>query len=258
MGFILIPEILDRRKDRVGRALAKTTQRCVLHGVADPLQQFNVSFSSSAFTDIRQDLQHPPQAFPAGRTLAAALLTEEIRIIPGHFHHTASVIHNDHTAGSHHSAVLCQRIKIHLQIQHALRNTAAGRTACLDRLKRPVPDDPAADIKDQMPERCSHGHFHKAGSFYLSYQGKYLGPCTRLCTDFGKFLSSVPDDQRNIRQCFYIIQNGRLVPESFLDRTDILCPGFSYPSLDRCHKGRGFSADKGSSSADHRQMQPFW
>ena len=134
---------------------------------------------------------------------------------------------------------------------------AAGRTACLDRLKGPVPDDPAADIKDQIagamfPWALPQGPV----LFTLSPPGQI--PWSPVLVSVPISANFFPPSRMISGMLASVSTLFRTVgwfQSPFWDRADILCPGFSYPSLDRCHESRGFSADKGSSSADYRQMQ---
>ena len=85
------------------------------------------------------------------------------------------------------------------------RDTAAGRTAGLGRLKLLAPGDAAADLLDNFPKGGSHGDLHKAGVVDLAAQGEYLGALGFLRTHGGEPLSSVKDDLGDVGVGFHVI-----------------------------------------------------
>ncbi len=98
MRLILVPKIFYGCQNWIRSAFSQTAQGCVLHGMADFFHQLNIAFLSSAFTDIGQYGLEMTQSFTARRTLTTGFITQEFNIIAGNLDHTASVIHDNHTA----------------------------------------------------------------------------------------------------------------------------------------------------------------
>ena len=151
-----------------------SAQRRVLHGPSQALKQLDVAFLAAAFADVRQDGAHLAQAFAARRAFSAAFLAQEIDVIPRHFHHARTVVHDDHAAGSHHGAVFGQRVEVHRQVEQGFRNAAAGRSAGLHRLERTVACDAAADVEDELAQRGAHRHLYQAGMLDFAHHSKDL------------------------------------------------------------------------------------
>jgi hypothetical protein len=116
-------------------------------------QKFHVTFLAFACADVLEDFPHAANAFPAGDTLAAGLFLQKGQKILSDIDHTRAVVHDDHTAGTHHGADFVKSVEIHLQIQKALGNTAAGRTAGLHGFELASFGDAAAHAVDDFPQR---------------------------------------------------------------------------------------------------------
>ena len=88
--LIFVTEITQRRKHRIRRGLAETTERTELHGLRRLLQQFKRVPVSTPFDDVVEHREHLLGAFAAGNALAARLRMAEVQKALGQVHRTQS------------------------------------------------------------------------------------------------------------------------------------------------------------------------
>ena len=181
--------------------------------------------------DVDQHLLHPAHTFPAGRTLSAGLLFQELGEVSGHVHHAVRLVHDDHAARTHHGAGFGELVEIHLHIDQGLGNAAPGRAPGLHGLELPVFQDAPADLEDDLPEGYAHGHFDQAGILHLAHQGEDLGPLASRGSHGGEPVGPLVDDLGDVGPGLHVVQVGGFVPEAALHRMDVLRPGLPGAAL---------------------------
>src|SRR5919109_4289936 len=75
---ILVPELLDRARDRRGGGIAQEADRRAGHVAAELDQLIEILHAAVAVLDAAQHLCHPLSALPARRALPARLVSVEI------------------------------------------------------------------------------------------------------------------------------------------------------------------------------------
>ena len=102
-----------------------------------------------------------------------------------------SVIHNDHTAGTHDGASRAQGLVVDDRIEQGGRDTATGGSAHLDCLELAVILDAAGDVEDDISQRHAHGDLYQAAAANLASQRKDLGALGVFCSHGREFLAAV-------------------------------------------------------------------
>ena len=150
MVFVFVPEVFDRRKNRVWSCLSKTAERAVLDLACQFFQQFDIAVSAFASGDPFEDFQHSLGADPAVVTLTAGFVAGEVQEVSRHVNHTGIFVHNDHTAGAYNRAGLVDIFVCNRRVDQACRNTAAGWSAHLHRFELSVGLAAAACAKQYL------------------------------------------------------------------------------------------------------------
>src|SRR3954447_11837004 len=94
----LVPEELDARDDRAGRAVAQGAERTTEDVVAGVEQRLDVLLGADAGLQPLQDLDHPVGPLAARGALAAGLVRVELREPQARLDHADGVVH-DHQGG---------------------------------------------------------------------------------------------------------------------------------------------------------------
>ena len=111
----------------------------------------------------------------------------------------------------------------------------------MNRLELLLIGNSAPHFEDHVTQRGSHGHFHQADIVHIAGYGKHLCALAGFGPHTGVPGAAIDNNLRHIRKSFHIVQNGRLVPESFMCRKGWARPGHSPLALDGTHQ-RGFLA----------------
>ena len=89
--------------------------------------------------------------------------------------------------------------------------TAAGRTAGLDRLKLPASGDASADFIDNVSQTYSHRNLNDSRVDNVPCKGKHLGARTLFRAELTVPRGSVQDNRRCVCQSLHVVDNGRLI-----------------------------------------------
>ena len=102
MRLILIPEIFNCRKNRVGGRLSKAAKSTIFDSICQLFQLFDIPFLALAFCNALQDLQHTLSANAARRTLSAGFIRGKFQEEARYIHHAVILIHDNKPARTHH------------------------------------------------------------------------------------------------------------------------------------------------------------
>ena len=164
---IFVAEVFDRRLTTGNGCGFSETAQC---GLGD-----TVSASSSkqvddrlrravAVNDALEDLKHTLGAFTAGGAFAAGFVLGEVHEEPCNLDHAGLVVHDDQAAGADHCADLLEGVEIKRQVKIFFGQTAAGRTADLNRLEVDRhPRIPPPTVIDDFAQSGAHRDFDKTG-----------------------------------------------------------------------------------------------
>ena len=223
--------------------------------MAQIFQLLQVFHLALAVYDLLQKLQHTLGSDPAGTAFSAGFPLGKAHEETRHLYHTGMFIHDNQSAGSHDGPVLLDGIEIQGNVQMLLCQTAAGGTSDLNRLKGRTGFQAATDIKDNLAKGRSHGNLNQTGILDAAGQREGLGSRASFCTDAAIPLMTLQHDLRNVRIGLYVIQNGRLRPQSLFYGTGRLYTGHAAVSLDGGCQGRTLAAYKGSRSLIDMHME---
>ncbi len=239
---VFVLEVAERAEHRVGRCLPKAAQAGLLDCAAEIHKQVQIVHGSGSIADARKQREHLRRSRAAGNALAAGLghaeLDEETRDVD----HARRVVHDDHSARSHHRSHLDQRFVTDLQVEMLLGNAAAGRSAGLHCLESVTVRNATADAFDDLAQRNSHGHFNQAGVRDLAGESENLGSLALFRADRGKPLAAFANDRRDVCKSLDVIDQGRLAPKSAYGRIRRPWRRSSAQTFDRGDQCRLFSA----------------
>ena len=97
VGFVFVPEVLERADDRVRCSLSQAAQAGRLDLGAQRFQQLDITIPPFTITDTLQGIEDAAGAHPAGRALATAFVLSEIHEVTGDIHHAGFFVHHHHT-----------------------------------------------------------------------------------------------------------------------------------------------------------------
>ena len=117
-----------------------------------------------------------------------------------------------------------------------LDQTAAGWSANLYALENSSVLKSAADIIDNVTETCSHRNFDQTCVLNGTCQREGLGSRASLCSDGMEPVSTLKDDLWNVGIGFYVIEDSRFLPESFLYSTRRFDTRHTSLAFDGCGK----------------------
>src|SRR5690606_30459770 len=103
-GLELVPEVLDRRRDRRGGAVAQGAERAAEDVLAEVEQLVDVALLAAARLEPLEDLHQPPGALAAGRALAAGLVLVELGPAQHRPDHRGGVVEQLQRPGAEHRA----------------------------------------------------------------------------------------------------------------------------------------------------------
>ena len=143
----------------------------------------------------------------ARRAFAARFLLREIEKILCKVYDAGVFIHHDEPARPHDRPGSRQRFIVHREIEELLRQAAAGGSAGLDGFERLLQS--AANIKNDLPQRCAELHFNQALAADLPDQREGLCAAVSFLTEFVVPVGSVSQDIRQRSQGLHIVYDGR-------------------------------------------------
>ena len=141
--FVFVAKIAERGEHRVGGRSPQAADASRLDRQGQLLQLFQVARLALAGADAVEDVEHPPGADAAERTLAARLVLGEAEEVAGDIDHAVAVVQHHQAAGAHDRADLGQGFVVDGRVGQFGGNAAAGRAADLHGLeaalgRRPV------------------------------------------------------------------------------------------------------------------------
>ena len=242
--FVLVAEILERRQDRVRRRLTERAHCVRLDVVAELFHLIEILERAVAGRDLVEHFEKASRTDTARRALAAALVDREVEEEARDVDHAGRVVHDDHTAGAHHSADLDQVVIIDRQIEILRRDAAAGRTAGLNGLKLSAVRDAAADVIDDLAERGAHRDLNEAGVDDLAAECEDLGALALLGAHGGEPLCALQNDLRDVRERFNVVDDRGLTEQALVRRERGLVSRLAAVALDGGQKRGLFAANE--------------
>ena len=104
VGHVLVVEVVERGQHGVRGSLSQSAEGGVLDDLAQVLQRVEVFHRALALGDFVENLVQPLVTHPARRAFPAGFLHREVEVELGHGYHTVVLVHDNHTAGTHHGA----------------------------------------------------------------------------------------------------------------------------------------------------------
>jgi hypothetical protein len=115
------------------------------------LEPRNILWLALTGLDAFKDLQHALRPNTAGWALTAGFLLSEGKEVVSNIYHARVLVHHDHSAGAHDATGRGQRLVIYWRVEHAGGDTTARWSTRLDGFDLLVIEDPAADVKYDLP-----------------------------------------------------------------------------------------------------------
>ena len=246
MRLVFISEIFQGAQNRVGSGLSQAAKSCFLDILGKVFQQLDIALASLSFRNTGKDFQHTLRAFAAGSTFTAGFRLRKVQEELGNVNHAGILVHNNKATTAHHSTGSNQGIIIDRQIQHAFRQTAAGRTADLYSLKLFAVGNAAADIINNLAHGNTHRHLCQTGVIDFAGQSENLGALGFFGTQLAVPVCTVNDNLRHIGKGFYVVDIRRLAPQAADRRERRTRAWHTALAFDRSHQGSFFAADEGT------------
>ena len=136
-----------------------------------------------------------------------------------------------------------------------LRQTAARRSADLYGFKLRSFLKSAAYIINNFPQCTSHRHFNQTGIFNRTGQGECFGSRASGCSDRTIPVGSLQNDLRYVGKRFYVVEDGRFLPQSFFYRSWRFDTRHASFSFDGCRQCTSLSTYKCTCSAVDMHME---
>lgn len=156
----------------------------------------------------------------------------EIHKEAGNLHHTGVGTHDHKTAGADDGTHLLGGIKVQRQVKMLLRQATAGGTTDLDSLELSVLHA-AADIKNDLAQRCAHGDLNKSRVLNVAGERKGLGAGVALSTNALEPVRAFVYNDRYIGIGLDIIEYGGLVEQALINGSGGFVRGMPrLPSMD--------------------------
>ena len=212
---------------------------------------------------LLEGFQGSPEPLAARSAFAARFFRQEGDEVAGDIHHAGLIVHDDHSARTHHGSRFRQAVEIDRHVEVGFGQAAAGRSAGLHCLELSSSGNASADIEDDLAQRNPHRDFDQAGVVDFSDHRENLGPAASVPRILGDIagahraepLRSAVDDQRHIRPGLHVVEVGRAVFVAVLNGMDVLGPRFAHVPFQRSHQSRGFAAYEGSGALDDLDVE---
>ena len=181
VGDVLVAEVLDRRGDRAGRAVAERAERPAEDVVALVEQLLEVGLGALALLEPREHLHQPPGALAARRALAAGLVLVELRPAQHRAHHAGGLVEDlqrlgaEHRAGGADALVVERHVEV-LGGQDRRRGAARG-----PELQLVARADAAGEV-EQLAQRDAERGLVLAGALRRGRRAsRASSPCSSRC-----------------------------------------------------------------------------
>ena len=109
---VLVAEVLDRARDRAGRAVTQGAERAAQDVVALVEQEVEVGLAADALLEVGQGLHQPPGALAARRALAARLVLVELGPAQHRPDHAGGLVEDLQGAGAEHRPGRADRLEV--------------------------------------------------------------------------------------------------------------------------------------------------
>src|ERR1022692_4663652 len=214
--LVFLGEVAQCAQHRVGGRYTQPAQAGVPQEIAEVLDHGDILLAGLETSDLGEQFVHLVSSHAARNTLAAGLSHAEVHEVLGHVDHAGTVVHHDHSAGTHDGTDPGQRFVIDRHIEKFRRDATAGRPAGLHRLILTAVGNATADLEDDLAQGDAHGDFHQPGIFHASSKGKYLGALALFATDLGVPFSAVSDNRWDVGVGLNVVDQRGLPEQSLL------------------------------------------
>ena len=255
MFLVLIAEGLQSTEHRQRRTLTKSAQSHALNHLCQFLQTVQIFHFAFVIYDPFQDLQHSLCSFPTWNTFSTGLSLGKTHEETGNLYHTGIGIHNYHSTGSYDCIEFLYRVKIQRLIQMFLCQTSTGRSTDLNCFELSTIFETATNIKDDLAKGTSHRHLDQTCIFNRTCQRE--GFCSRasLGTDGTEPFCTFQNDLRYVGKRFYVVEDGRFLPQSFFYRSWRFDTRHTSFSFDGCRQSRSLTTYKSTCTTVDMQME---
>ena len=208
MSLVLVAEIPQRAEHRIRRRLPQSAHARVGHGPAELLDEIQVRERTPALCDVVEDLPHPLRALTARVALPARLVFEKPHEVPGHIHHARAFVHDDHATRAHDGTGIFQAVVVDREIEEPIRNASTGWSPDLHCLDPAARQRTASDVVDYFLDGGTHRHLDQARVRDPSHDRENFGPLAGRRSDAGVFVSSLGDDDGDVRPGLHVVDAG--------------------------------------------------
>ena len=125
MLFIFLPEVADRRDNRVCSRAAESTERGFSQKLREFLEFLQISHLPLTVGDTVENVEHLRDSLSAGGTFTAGFVPQKGEKILCHVDHAGVLVHDNHTTRPHHGAMPGQFIKVHLCVHKVCGDASA-------------------------------------------------------------------------------------------------------------------------------------
>ena len=174
VSLVFVAEISERGENGIRSRLTESAERAVLYLSAQLFEQLDISVSAIALAYPLKSFSQAHSTDAAWYALPARLVCCEIEKEFCHAHHAGVLVHNDHTARTHHAADGGEVVVVYLGVHEARGDASAGRSAGLSRLELLAGRDAAADDLDDLSEGGAHRDLDETGVGDLSAESEDL------------------------------------------------------------------------------------
>ena len=211
---IFIAEETECGKNGVGRGLTERAERSRFDVFAEFFEFSDVFHCAIAVCDLFESLEKSHRTNAAGYALTAGFVNGEFKEEFRDINHTVVFVHDDETAGAHHGADRGEVIVVDRSIDKRCGDTAAGRTAGLSSFEFLAVRNAAADFFNDFAEGGTHRNFYKTCVGDFAAESEYLSALGFFSTHRSEPFGSVENDLRDVRESFYVIDDGGLAEKT--------------------------------------------
>ena len=165
------------------------------------------------------------------------------------------LVHDHHAAGADDGVEFLHRVKVQRLIQVLFCQTAAGRTANLNRLEGGAVFQTAADVKDNLAQGGAHGYFNQTGVLNGTGEGEGLGAGATGSADGAIPVGTLQNNFGNVGVGFHIVQNRGTLPQTLFDGSGGLDPRHTPIAFDGGSQCRAFAADESTGAPVDVKME---
>src|SRR5690606_12757833 len=253
---VVVPELLDRTRDRRRGGIAQHADRGAGHVRADLQQRVEVLFRAPSRLDPPEDLRQPFRALAARRALPARLVGVELDHPSYRRDDVDRVVDHDDGRRPEHAPRAGDALVIHRDVD-LVRAQDRDRAAARDhRLELAPVANPSADVVDQLLQVETERELEVAAADDVAGDVEELGAGALLGPERTVPLGAVPDDVRDRADRLDVVDRGRHPEGADRGRERRLDPGLAPPALERVHEPCLLAADVGARAEMERHVDP--